>query len=118
MTALTFVRTFDPAPITTLLCDADDNLFGSERPAFDASTEVTSPAVTDAQDADDGGPDRQAEAASNEDYRWADSRPTGNSRLCDAAPNPEVESRCMAYFDARRGGPDRDTAVDQSDDEY
>ena len=24
---LTFVRTFDPAPITTLLCDADDNLF-------------------------------------------------------------------------------------------
>jgi len=38
---LTFVRTFDPAPITTLLCDADDNLFGSERPAFDASTEVT-----------------------------------------------------------------------------
>lgn len=39
--ALTFVRGFDPAPITTLLCDADDNLFGSERPAFDASTEVT-----------------------------------------------------------------------------
>lgn len=38
---LSFVRTFDPAPITTLLCDADDNLFGSERPAFDASTEVT-----------------------------------------------------------------------------
>ncbi len=38
---LTFVRTFDPAPITTLLCDADDNLFPSERPAFDASTEVT-----------------------------------------------------------------------------
>ena len=38
---LTFVRTFDPAPITTLLCDADDNLFGSERPAFEASTEVT-----------------------------------------------------------------------------
>lgn len=37
---LTFVRPFDPAPITTLLCDADDNLFGSERPAFDASTEV------------------------------------------------------------------------------
>lgn len=37
----TFVREFDPAPITTLLCDADDNLFGSERPAFDASTEVT-----------------------------------------------------------------------------
>jgi beta-phosphoglucomutase-like phosphatase (HAD superfamily) len=41
MNGLTFVRTFDPAPITTLLCDADDNLFGSERPAFDASTEVT-----------------------------------------------------------------------------
>lgn len=41
MTGLTFVRTFDPAPITTLLCDADDNLFGSERPAFDASTKVT-----------------------------------------------------------------------------
>ncbi|OBH60969.1 haloacid dehalogenase [Mycobacterium mantenii] len=38
---LTFVRPFDPAPITTLLCDADDNLFGSERPAFEASTEVT-----------------------------------------------------------------------------
>jgi beta-phosphoglucomutase-like phosphatase (HAD superfamily) len=38
---VTFVRTFDPAPITTLLCDADDNLFASERPAFDASTEVT-----------------------------------------------------------------------------
>src|ERR1700722_7715897 len=38
---LTFVRTFDPAPITTLLCDADDNLFGSERPAFDASREAT-----------------------------------------------------------------------------
>ncbi|OBC01391.1 HAD family phosphatase [Mycobacterium sp. 852002-40037_SCH5390672] len=38
---LTFVRAFDPAPLTTLLCDADDNLFGSERPAFDASTEVT-----------------------------------------------------------------------------
>ena len=38
---LSLVREFDPAPITTLLCDADDNLFGSERPAFDASTEVT-----------------------------------------------------------------------------
>lgn len=37
----TFVRAFEPAPITTLLCDADDNLFGSERPAFDASTKVT-----------------------------------------------------------------------------
>ena len=41
LSGLTFVRTFDPAPITTLLCDADDNLFGSERPAFDASTKVT-----------------------------------------------------------------------------
>lgn len=38
---ITFVRQFDPAAITTLLCDADDNLFPSERPAFDASTEVT-----------------------------------------------------------------------------
>ena len=38
---LTVVREFDPAPITTLLCDADDNLFPSERPAFAASTEVT-----------------------------------------------------------------------------
>ncbi|MEE6137158.1 HAD-IA family hydrolase [Mycobacterium sp. 050128] len=37
---LTLVHTFDPAPITTLLCDADDNLFASERPAFEASTEV------------------------------------------------------------------------------
>jgi beta-phosphoglucomutase-like phosphatase (HAD superfamily) len=37
----TFVREFDPAPITTLLLDADDNLFGSERPAFEASTDVT-----------------------------------------------------------------------------
>lgn len=37
---LTFVRAFDPAPITTLLCDADDNLFGSERPAFEASAKV------------------------------------------------------------------------------
>jgi len=38
---LTFVRSFDAAPITTLLLDADDSLFGSERPAFDASTKVT-----------------------------------------------------------------------------
>ncbi|OBH88876.1 HAD hydrolase-like protein [Mycobacterium sp. E2733] len=37
---LTLVRTFDPAQITTLLCDADDNLFASERPAFEASTGV------------------------------------------------------------------------------
>ncbi len=41
LSGLTFVRAFDPAPITTLLCDADDNLFGSERPAFEASTHVT-----------------------------------------------------------------------------
>lgn len=34
------MREFDPAPITTLLCDADDNLFPSERPAFAASVEV------------------------------------------------------------------------------
>ena len=33
-------RPFDPSPITTLLCDADDNLFPSERPAFAASVEV------------------------------------------------------------------------------
>ncbi|MGA9493549.1 MAG: HAD family phosphatase [Mycobacterium sp.] len=39
---LTFVRDFDPALITTLLCDADDNLFPSEGPAFDASADVTS----------------------------------------------------------------------------
>jgi len=38
---LVMVREFDPAPITTLLLDADDNLFPSERPAFDASAEVT-----------------------------------------------------------------------------
>jgi beta-phosphoglucomutase-like phosphatase (HAD superfamily) len=38
---LEFVRPFDPAPITTLLLDADDNLFPSEAPAFDASAEVT-----------------------------------------------------------------------------
>ena len=38
---LTFVRPFDPASITTLLLDADDNLFPSESPAFDASAEVT-----------------------------------------------------------------------------
>jgi HAD superfamily hydrolase (TIGR01509 family) len=38
---ISIVREFDPAPITTLLCDADDNLFPSERPAFVASTEVT-----------------------------------------------------------------------------
>ncbi|MCV7399758.1 HAD family hydrolase [Mycobacterium fragae] len=37
---LKFVRQFDPAPITTLLCDADDNLFPSEKPAFVASVEV------------------------------------------------------------------------------
>jgi hypothetical protein len=38
---ISIVREFDPAPITTLLCDADDNLFPSERAAFVASTEVT-----------------------------------------------------------------------------
>lgn len=38
---LTFVRSFDPGSITTLLLDADDNLFPSEAPAFDASAEVT-----------------------------------------------------------------------------
>src|ERR1700761_6316957 len=38
---LEFVRPFDPALITTLLLDADDNLFPSEAPAFDASAEVT-----------------------------------------------------------------------------
>jgi len=38
---LSVVRPFDPAPITTLLCDADDNLFPSEKPAFAASVEVT-----------------------------------------------------------------------------
>ena len=43
---LTVVREFDPAPITTLLCDADDNLFPSERPAFAASTEVTNRFLT------------------------------------------------------------------------
>jgi HAD superfamily hydrolase (TIGR01509 family) len=37
---LRVVRGFDPAPITTLLCDADDNLFPSEKPAFAASVEV------------------------------------------------------------------------------
>lgn len=37
---LKVVGRFDPAPITTLLCDADDNLFPSEKPAFDASVEV------------------------------------------------------------------------------
>ncbi len=39
--SLEFVRPFDPSTITTLLLDADDNLFGSESPAFDASAEVT-----------------------------------------------------------------------------
>jgi HAD superfamily hydrolase (TIGR01509 family) len=38
---LEFVRPFDPASITTLLLDADDSLFPSEAPAFDASAEVT-----------------------------------------------------------------------------
>lgn len=39
--AISIVRPFDPALITTLLLDADDNLFPSERPAFAASVEVT-----------------------------------------------------------------------------
>jgi len=38
---LNVVRQFDAAPVTTLLLDADDNLFPSERPAFEASAEVT-----------------------------------------------------------------------------
>ncbi len=38
---ISIVHPFDPALITTLLCDADDNLFPSERPAFAASVEVT-----------------------------------------------------------------------------
>jgi beta-phosphoglucomutase-like phosphatase (HAD superfamily) len=38
---LNVVRQFDAAPITTLLLDADDNLFPSEAPAFEASAEVT-----------------------------------------------------------------------------
>jgi len=38
---LEVVRPFDPAHITTLLLDADDNLFPSEAPAFDASAQVT-----------------------------------------------------------------------------
>jgi HAD superfamily hydrolase (TIGR01509 family) len=38
---LEFVRPFDPGSITTLLLDADDNLFPSESPAFDASAQVT-----------------------------------------------------------------------------
>ena len=37
---LKVLREFDPASITTLLLDADDNLFPSEAPAFAASTEV------------------------------------------------------------------------------
>src|SRR4029077_15128208 len=37
---ISMVRPFDPALITTLLCDADDNLFPSERPAFGASVEL------------------------------------------------------------------------------
>ncbi len=35
------LRRFDPGAITTVLCDADGNLFPSEEPAFDASVEVT-----------------------------------------------------------------------------
>lgn len=40
---LTVFRHFDPARITTLLCDADGNLFPSEEPAYEASVEVTNP---------------------------------------------------------------------------
>jgi HAD superfamily hydrolase (TIGR01509 family) len=43
---LRVVREFDPAPITTLLCDADDNLFPSEKPAFAASVEVINQFLT------------------------------------------------------------------------
>ncbi|HYF27029.1 MAG TPA: HAD family hydrolase [Baekduia sp.] len=35
------LRPFDPQAVEVVLCDADGNLFGSEEPAFDASTEVT-----------------------------------------------------------------------------
>ncbi|MBI2699799.1 MULTISPECIES: HAD family hydrolase [Mycobacterium] len=38
---LTVFRHFEPARISTLLCDADGNLFPSEEPAFEASVEVT-----------------------------------------------------------------------------
>ncbi|WP_253849349.1 HAD family hydrolase [Mycobacterium asiaticum] len=41
MSRLQVVRRFDPALITTVLCDADGNLFPSEEPAFDASAQVT-----------------------------------------------------------------------------
>jgi beta-phosphoglucomutase-like phosphatase (HAD superfamily) len=34
-------RRFDPGAVTTVLCDADGNLFPSEEPAFAASVEVT-----------------------------------------------------------------------------
>lgn len=38
---LVIFRGFDPGAVTTLLCDADGNLFPSEEPAFAASVEVT-----------------------------------------------------------------------------
>jgi beta-phosphoglucomutase-like phosphatase (HAD superfamily) len=38
---LVMLRRFNPAAISTVLCDADGNLFPSEEPAFDASVEVT-----------------------------------------------------------------------------
>ncbi|OBK19594.1 HAD family hydrolase [Mycobacterium asiaticum] len=41
MSRLQLVRRFDPAPITTVLCDADGNLFPSEQPAFDTSAQIT-----------------------------------------------------------------------------
>lgn len=34
------LRRFDAGAVTTVLCDADGNLFPSEEPAFDASVEV------------------------------------------------------------------------------
>lgn len=38
---LIVLRPFDRAALTTVLCDADGNLFPSEEPAFDASVQVT-----------------------------------------------------------------------------
>jgi hypothetical protein len=37
------LRRFDAGAVTTVLCDADGNLFPSEEPAFDASVEVREP---------------------------------------------------------------------------
>jgi HAD superfamily hydrolase (TIGR01509 family) len=41
MSRMARFRHFDAKPITTVLCDADGNLFPSEEPAFDASVEIT-----------------------------------------------------------------------------